>query len=176
MKKQVFWITIFAFLTLGLFGCDKLFPGAKKEPPKEEAVQPQAPVVTGTVIAKVNSMPITLEDLNQEVDAINSQVTADNRPEDKIDTRDKKLKYLKDAMVQRALLYQYALDQGLDKQPAIQHLLEKSKEAILVQALSEDEANKIDVTSTEIQSYYDQYKEQFKNPEERHISEILVET
>lgn len=176
MKRHVFLAAMFGFLILALFGCDKIqLLGIKKAPPKVEVAQEQPPVVTGTPIAKVGNLTITLEDLNQEVDAVNTMVAPD-RPEDKIDTRDKRIKFLKDVLVQRALLYQYALDHGLERQENVQRALERGKEAILVAAVSEEEAKKIDVTSTEIQNYYDQYKEQFKNPEERHILEILVST
>jgi peptidyl-prolyl cis-trans isomerase C len=176
MKKYVVWGAMVVFLTLASAGCDYLqLPGMKKAPPKAEVVAEQPTAVTGTPIAKVNNLSITLEDLNQEVDAVNVMVSPE-RPEDKIDTRDKKIKFLKDVLVQRALLYQYALDHGLDKKENVVRALERGKQAILVAAVSEEEATKIDVTSAEIQSYYDQYKEQFKNPEERHILEILVST
>jgi len=176
MKRNAFLAAIFAFLMLALFGCDKIqLPGMKKAPPKVELVEEQLPALSGTPIAKVNNITVTLEDLNQEVEAVNTMVAPD-RPEDKIDTRDKKIKFLKDVLVQRALLYQHAADLGLEKKENVQRALERGRQAILVAAVSEEEANKIDVTSTEVQSYYDQYKEQFKNPEERHILEILVST
>jgi hypothetical protein len=177
MKRNAFILASIVFFAVAFCGCGKVeLPWVKKAPVKAEApVAEEAPPVIGTVIARVNNTPLTLEDLNQEVDAVNSMVSPD-RPEDKIDTRDKKIKFLKDVLVQRQVLYQYALDEGLERKENVRRALEKGKEAILVAAASEDEANKIDVTSSEIQSYYDQYKEQLKNPEERHVLEILVST
>src|SRR3989338_7261016 len=90
-----------------LIGCENIFP------PKKPKSLPNTPVpaaeVKGTVIARVNNQPITLEDLNSEIETFNSYVPQD-RPEEKIDTRDKKIAYLKNEMIRRVLFAQAALD------------------------------------------------------------------
>lgn len=179
MKCQVSSVkcgVIFSILCLffvGLWGCEKfnLFNPKKVEPKKETP----AMAVKGTIIAKVNNFPITLEDLNQEIEAYNAIVPAD-RPEAKITTREQKLNYLKNEMVRRALLYQEALNRGLDRNEDVLRALEKTKMDILVVELVREEAGKIDVTSKEIEDYYNTYKEQLKEPEERRIREIVVPT
>jgi len=164
-----------AFLLFGLYGCDKIF-GASSKKPVSARRQTQATLpVKGTIIAKVNNTPITLEDLNQEVEAFNAMVPQD-KPEAKITTREKKLDYLKNELVRRALLYQAALDKGLDKKDDVTRALEKTKEDLAVVELVKDEAAKIEVTSAEIEDYYNRYKEQLKEPEERQIREIVVPT
>jgi len=161
------------FLLIFLVGCDKIDFLKPKKTPEQQSAAPIMPVAKGTVIAKVNNMPITLEELNQEVEAYNSMVSAD-KPEAKITTREQKINYLKTEMVRRLLLYQNALDQRLDKKEEVVQGLEKTKQDLLVMALLRQEADKIEVTSKEIEDYYNTYKEQLKEPEQRQILEIAV--
>jgi parvulin-like peptidyl-prolyl isomerase len=123
----------------------------------------------------VNNITLTLEDLNQEVDAYNAMVQAE-KPELKISTREQKVNYLKNEMIRRALFYQYALDKGVDKNEDIVKALDKSKMDLVVMGLLRQETGSIDVSSKEIEDAYNQYKEQFKEPEERQIREIVVST
>lgn len=154
-----------------LAGCEKFFP---KKPVKEiPKAGPQVLEVKGTVIARVNNQPITLEELNEEVENYNKYVPAD-RPEGKIDTRDKKLNYLKNELIRRSLLAQVAADRGLDKKEELQKALNNFKQNLLVAELVKSETENIEATSVEIEDYYNQYKEQLKEPEERRIREIVV--
>lgn len=167
----IFCVSIFL---LSLFtGCEKLgllIP--KKEEPKSTEVTTS---IQGTVIAQVNNVPITLEELNEEIDAYNTMVPED-KPETKITTREQKINYLKNEMVRRILLYQEALDRGLERKEEIRQALNKTKQNLLVVALVREEADKIDVSSKEIEDYYNTYKEQLRSPEERRIREIVVPT
>jgi parvulin-like peptidyl-prolyl isomerase len=172
-RKAVLFSAI-SFMLLTFSGCDKLnFLSPKKEEPKQVV----APVVTvkGTIIAKVNNTPITLEELNEEVDAYNAMVPQD-KPELKVTTREQKMNYLKNDMIRRALLYQDAQDRGLDKSEDVQKSLDKIKQNLLVSQLVRQEADKVDVSSKEVEDYYNTYKEQLKSPEERNIREIAVST
>ena len=171
MKRTNLFLIL--FLISGLIGCEKFnFLNPKKaETKRTEAVL----LVKGTIIAKVNNIPITLEDLNEEIDAYNGMVPAD-RPEAKITTREQKINYLKNEMVRRALLYQQALDRGLERKEEVLRVLEKTKQDLLVVELVRQEAEKVDVSSKEIEDYYNTYKEQLKEPEERRIREIVVLT
>lgn len=172
LKKGILFVLAF-FLIFSL-GCDKI--SALLNPKKAEAKR-AAPtmVVKGTVIAKVNNIPITLEDLNQEVEAYNAMVPQD-KPEAKITTREQKVNYLKNEMIRRALLYQDASDKGLDRNEDVMRAMDKTKMDLLVVELVRQEAGKVDVSSKEIEDYYNTYKEQLKEPEERDIREIVVPT
>ncbi len=170
---QLIVLSAFAFAFSALAGCDKLnFATPKKEEPKKEA-----PVITvkGTIIAKVNNTPITLEGLNEEIDAYNNMVPAE-KPELKITTHEQKVNYLKNDLVRRMLLYQEALDRGLDRTEDVQKAMDKIKQNLLVSQLVRQEADKVDVTSKEVEDYYNTYKEQLKSPEERNVREIVVAT
>jgi peptidyl-prolyl cis-trans isomerase C len=171
MRRQaLLWAIV---LALGLTGCDKLGITSAKKP--EVARQSASPAVKGPIVARVNNMPITLEDLNDDINAYNASVPEDN-PEAKITTRDQKIKYLRDAVIRQALLYQEALDRGLDRNEAVQKALEKTKMDLLVMELVRQEAEKVDVSSKEIEEYYNTYKDQLKEPEQRRVREIMVPT
>jgi parvulin-like peptidyl-prolyl isomerase len=79
-------------------------------------------------------------------------------------------------MVKRLLLYQYALDLGLDRKDNIKEALERTKQDLLVMELVRQEMDKVEVSSKEIEEAYNTYKEQFKEAEERQIREIMVPT
>jgi foldase protein PrsA len=153
-------------------GCENLF--SIKAKIKKKKVQ-TAGAVKGTLIARVNNLAITLEDLNQEIDSYNAMVPKD-KPELKITTTQQKINYLKNEMIRRILLYQMALDKGLDRKDNVRRALEKSKMDLLVVELVKEEAAKVDVTAAEIEDYYNRFKEELKEPEERKIREIVVLT
>lgn len=170
-RKMDFVIVSLAFLTLiGLEGCEK--KAASKLPSPAVSLAP-APEVKGTVIAKINNYPITLEDINAEIDSFNAEIPAD-KSEEKIDSRDKKISYLKEGMIRKIILYQAALSRGLDKKEEIQKAMENFKQSILVAELVREETANIEPTSQEIEEYYNQFKEQMKEPEERRVREIVV--
>lgn len=170
VRCQAVLFFILCLLFTGLYGCEKLDFLKLKKVVKEEV---QYPKVTGTIIARINNLPITLEELNQEIEAYNAMVPED-RPGDKITSRDQKINYLKEQMVRRAILYQEALDRGIDRKEEIIKVLEKTKQDLLVMELVREEAERIDVSSAEIEDYYNQFKEQLKEPEQRQMREIVV--
>jgi len=167
---RVFIFAASLFVALFLFGCDKMgLPGGKtaaKESPSTYQVK-------GTVIAKVNNEPITLEDLDQEVNAYNSTVPEGNS-DAKITTQEQKVNYLKNVLIQRALLAQNAADKGLDRNADVSRILQKTREELLLMALFKEISDTTEVTSKEIEETYSGNKDQFREPEQRKISEIAV--
>lgn len=154
-------------------GCDKIpFPGKGKATLPAKTTTTVA-AVKGTVIAKINNVPVTLQDLNEEIESYNTMVPAD-KPELKITSREQKTSYLKNEMVRRMLLYQNALDKRLDTKEEVLNVLEKTKMDLLVMQLVKDEAEKVDVSSKEIEDYYNTYKDRLRDPEERSMREIMV--
>jgi len=73
-------------------------------------------------------------------------------------------------------LYQEAEKRGLDKSSDVLKGLEDTKQQLLVLQLVKDEMNKVNVSNSAIEDYYNTYKDQFKEPEERRIREIVVAT
>lgn len=173
MKKQFILFLACFLISVVLMGCDKfnLNQSKTKEVVKESGAT--SPAVRGTIIARVNNASIILEDLNKEIEAYNAMVPAD-KPEAKITTRDQKIDYLKNEMVRRVLLYQDALAKGLDRKEEVLQALEKTKQDLLVMELVRKEAENTEVSSKEIEDYYNSYKDQLKEPEERQVREIVV--
>ncbi len=175
--RKLYVIILALFVTVGLLaGCDKLGLLNPKKSSKKPAV-----AVKGTVIAKVAHIPITLEMLNREIDAYNAEIEASGltdqeKKEELIDTREKKLEYLNNFLVRRMVFYQAALDRGLERKEDIRDYLEGTKINFLAQAMQEEIAKNIDVSPTEIDEAYKLYKDQLKEPEERNIREIVVAT
>ena len=177
LKREVVIFSIVGIFCAGMAGCDKLnlSPAKKIE---EKAGIPEV-AVKGPVIAKVNNIPITLEDLNQEIEVYNNSMVAQGKPDQKITTREQKIGYLKNEMVHRYLLYQNALDKGLDRDDDVVRTLQKTKIELLVVALINQEMEKTDVSFNEIQDYYNAYKDQdplIKEPEQRQVREVVVPT
>jgi parvulin-like peptidyl-prolyl isomerase len=114
-----------------------------------------------------------LEELNQEIEGFNSLVSAE-KPEAKITTRDQKIDYLKKEMIRRVLLYQDALIKRLDKKEEVIQALEKTRQDLLVMELVKQETGGMEVSSKEIEDYYNTYKEELKEPEQRQVLEIAV--
>lgn len=173
MKQKLILFAIVGLIFSGILGCDKFNPISGKKEVKVIA----APVLQakGVVIAKVNNISVGLDDLNDEITAYNASVSADH-PETKITTKEQKVNYLKNEIIRRLLIYQNALDKGLDRNDDVKQALEKSKMELLVMQNIKDITQNIDVTSKEVEDYYNTYKDQLKEPEERRISEIVVGT
>ncbi len=173
MNRLVLFLILTSFVFYGLSGCAKKDSSSPNKSAGKKGTADFHFFARGKVVAKVNNIPIGLDDLNQEIEIYNSMVPADS-PELKISTLEKKIDYLKNEMVRRTLLYQVALDRKLDKEEDYIEALEKAKLDILVMELVKREAEDIDLTSREIEDYYNTYKDRFRAPEEISIREIVV--
>ena len=176
MRRNFILCVILGLIFIGVLGCDKIkIPVSKKAEVAEVKVAPSGPQAKGTVIAKVNNISIGLDDLNQEIEIYNANVPED-KPDLKITTKEQKVNYLKNEVVRRTLLYQSAIDKGLDRNEDVITALDKTKMQLLVMELIKQVSQKVDVSSKEIEDYYNTYKEQLKEPEERQIREIVSST
>ncbi|MDD5560998.1 MAG: peptidyl-prolyl cis-trans isomerase [Candidatus Omnitrophica bacterium] len=165
----VILFTVFLFS-----GCDKIPFMDTAKPVKQ--IKQNLPPVGETIVAKVGDFYITASDLNKEVDNFNSLASAQKMDKNKIDTSEKKVKYLRDELVRKYILYQEALDRGLDKKPEIAKELEAAKMNLLIAELLRREIEKIDVSSKEIEDFYEQNKDMLRDPEQRKILEIMTPT
>lgn len=158
-------IALTAFLFLG---CENIPFFPKSKPVKKPPSSNKAPA--GEIIAQVGNFYVTADDLDREVEVYNKLV----QPKDKIDTRDKKINYLRNEVVRKYILYQEALDRRLDGKADLQQALENYKISLLVGELINEEFKKIEVTSEEIESFYDAHKDIFREPEQRRIYELVT--
>lgn len=162
---------IIGIATLSFFGCKKI-----ALPKKENKAEAPQIFVSGTIIAKVNSMPITLEQLNKEIDTFNQVASDPQKGLKKIETKDEKVEYLNKEFIKRYLLYQEALDKKVDTNPEVREALEAVKMQILIAELLKTELASTDISSSEIQEFYDKNKAFLKSPEERRVREIVTDS
>jgi parvulin-like peptidyl-prolyl isomerase len=175
VKSKIILGVMVGLLFVGILGCDKLnFPAKKKEAVKA-VVAPSIIEPRGTIVAKVNNIAIGLDDLNDDITLYNANVPAD-KPELKITTREQKLNYLKNEIIHRLLIYQHALDNGVERSDDVKLAVEKNKRDLMVLQDIKNITKDITVSSKEVEDYYNTYKEQLKEPEERQVSEIVVGT
>ncbi|MBL7150968.1 MAG: peptidyl-prolyl cis-trans isomerase [Candidatus Omnitrophica bacterium] len=169
MPKHRFMLFLLSAVIFVSCGCDKipLLQGIFQKP---QGLQ-KAPY---GAVAKVGGLYITQEDLDSEVKNFNELVTAQQMPQNKIDTREKKTAYLKNDLVRKYILYQEALDRGIENRPEIARALRDAKVSLLVTELLREETAKIEVSSKEIENFYNQNKELLKEPEQRRIFEIVT--
>jgi parvulin-like peptidyl-prolyl isomerase len=173
MFKKLSALFLIFLLLIVLSGCDYL-PFFKTKPQKP--VAGSLPPVGVIVVAKVGNFYVTGDDLNKEVEAYNTLVNAQGMVQNKVDTRDKKIAYLRNEMVRKYILYQESLDRGLDKKEDIVRALENAKISLLVSELLREETEKVNVASKEIEDFYNQNKELLREPEQRKIFEIVTPT
>jgi len=175
VKSKIILFALMSLLFGGIFGCDKFNSFVQKKAEPKTVLQPSIIEPKGPIVAKVNNISIGLDDLNEEIALYNANVPAE-RPETKIVTKEQKVNYLRNEVIRRALIYQHALDKGLERSDEVRQALEKNKRDLMVLQDIKDITKSITVTSKEVEDYYNTYKEQLKEPEERQISEIVVNT
>lgn len=178
MKRLHVLILVIFISTLFLFGCDKIknMFGSSPKPVKVEPV-----AIKGTVIAKIGSQVVTLEELNKEVENYNtsidlSRMSDEEKRNAKIDSREKKVEYFNNALVEQKVFYQAALDRRIDTRDDIVELLSKDKMMLLAQEMQREVIKDVDVTDPEIEEAYNGLKEQLKEPETRKVREIVTRT
>ncbi|KPK97545.1 MAG: hypothetical protein AMJ95_08425 [Omnitrophica WOR_2 bacterium SM23_72] len=180
--QSVKWGVLGIFLagSILFLGCDKIdFLNPRKS---STASKTSTPPVKGTVIAKVNNFPITLEELNRYIHIYNASVdlrqdlTSEQKQALKIDTREKKIDYLKTLLVPQAVYYQAALDRGLDRREEISEGLARYRVAVLSQAMQEEIVKDLQISSAEVEDAYQSNKELFREAEVRRVREIVTRT
>ena len=182
IARGIFMFSLPVFLSvIFLAGCDKM-DFLKPKKPSAVKAQPAASVVKGTVIAKVDNAPVTLEELERQITVYNGIVDSNKEWSEqqkkaaKIDTREKKINYLKNQIIPQSIFYQAALDRGLDRKPEVVEGLERYKIVLLSEMMKNEIYKNIDVSSAEIEEAYNNNKSLFKEPESRKVREFVAKT
>ena len=80
-------------------------------------------------------------------------------------------------LLPRTLVYQAALQEGLDQDSTIAAWLQDKKKSLLLEALRrEDVVQRVEVDSTMARQYYDDHPQMFMELEEIRVAEVLVAT
>lgn len=115
--------------------------------------------------AKVNGDKITKEDVSQIIK--NPRVQFDNLPKD---TQTKIL----DQIINKKLLAQEAIRNGITKDESYQQALKTIKEDLAFQVWQQKELKSIDITEKELKDFYEKNQEKFKVPVKLNARHILV--
>ena len=121
------------------------------------------------VIIKAGSSKLTKQDLQEDLKSFPPQTKAFlSSPEG--------LNRLKDELIKREVLYEEAKKKGLAKSEDFKKRMEEFKKITLINMLLEQELKAVqqDVTEKEAREYYDKHKDEFINPTERRLSQIVV--
>ncbi len=169
-------------LTISLSGCGEgRVPGWFGKPKPKTAIEEEAQLekTAGTLLASANKRVITLEDFNQRIEAYNNEIQVSKdipdsvKPNYLIKTMEDK-KRLLDGMVERELLIAEAIERGLDKDKELVQAINALKEQLLFARVIDSEKVKAIVSTSEIEEYYNLYKDAFAIPEERKVSMIAL--
>jgi parvulin-like peptidyl-prolyl isomerase len=152
-------------LVFSSIGCEKI--------EKIAAAQKSIPKPQGTIIAKVDNLYITAEQLDQEIQNYNQMM---DNPAARITTRQQKLAYLNEELVRRYLFYLDAKSRSVDQRPKVQEILNNLEINVLANQLMQDEIGNITVTSSEVEDFYKLYKDQYQQAEERKVREIATDS
>jgi hypothetical protein len=177
MKKSLVVIFLIAGLAM-VCGCDKL-PDWLSQFNKQKPAQPVTPKAQGMTLASVNGRIITLEEFNEYINAYNSEIEASPNIPDSVKENymlrsvDDKRPILQN-MVERELLIDEAIDRGYNSEQEVIEAMEALKEQLLYAKIISEEQMGVNVTSREIEGYYNMYRDAFTIPEERRVSMIAV--
>lgn len=172
MKKSILIAgMIIVVAGAGFSGCDQINKLSQGSPQKTQAPA-AAPVIEeqpkGTKLANVNGKVITYEEFEQNIK--NLQALA---PDYKIDTFEAR-KDLLNQMVNQELLYQEAKSRDLQNKKEVKDLIGAFTRRAVVDQLLIDTAENVTVPPQEIETFYNQYKDQLSEPEQRKVREIVV--
>lgn len=120
------------------------------------------------ILAEVNGKKITGVDYNLFIDSLNPQLK-------QYFGGDELNKDVVNELVYQALLYEDAMEKGMDKEDEFLQVVEKTKESMLkTYALGKLLAT-AEVKDEDVKKFYEENKDAFKQPESTDASHILVE-
>jgi len=121
------------------------------------------------VLAIVNGSKITEKDIKR------SLLRFPQETQEHYKTEEGKKQFL-EQMISFELIYNYALDNGMEKDPDYIEQMQLIKKDILIQTGIKNIMADIDITQEEIQKYYEDNSQMFKSEETASAKHILVDT
>lgn len=123
--------------------------------------------MSNKVLAKVNGMEITEQDLNFMMETLNPQVLRQFNSEEG-------RKKLLQELINQELFYCNAIDQKMDEEEAFKAELEKIRRTALKQYALRKLLSSVSVTEEEVKAFYDEHKDAYKEEESVAASHILI--
>ena len=174
----VHMLSVMASLAFLIAGCDQL-PWGNKKPvdatpaTAQSSTAPGRPVVApGEVVATVNGVDISKQDVEFRVQELKAMVVNLNRPWTSL-TEDQ-LKGVVDELVNNELMSQDALARGLDRSTDTRRRWEFLRRGFFVQEWILAKQDQFKIGSTDVEQYYEQNKLGFRVPERRRLRQISV--
>ncbi|MDP2940603.1 MAG: peptidyl-prolyl cis-trans isomerase [Candidatus Omnitrophota bacterium] len=170
--KSLFLCSVFLFFVF-LAGCDKLpflsnlFPAKTN---KQSTPTLETPTIQGTLLAKVDNWVLTLEDYNQKIQDLRQVY-----PDFKVESFDDK-KTLLEELIRQQLLVQDAKLRQLDRKKEVSLAVEEFRRGLLVREIINVLTEDIKIEPKEIENYYNQFKDSFRESQQWRVREIVVST
>ena len=167
MKKNIVLFCFFAAILFLFSACDKLSLSTSKP-----ASKAQVQAIKGRLLAQVNEWRVGLEDFEQSLKALEPIAQQSNLDVHSYDFKKRALNEL----VRNALLAEEAKSRGLDKDPDVLAALDSYKQNLLAQKVVAEAIKSLNVTDVEIENFYNQNPDYFRQPEQVKVREIVVST
>lgn len=183
--KIVCGIAVGIVVLMSVAGCEKLtslFSGGQEEatatPANPSAPSPgsvvRPPVLPGDVIATVNGVSISKADVELRVEELKALVANMGQPWTPLTAE--QLEAVVDELVNNELMNQEAVARGLDRQLATQRRFEFLRRTFFAQEWLRWNNQRLDVSSTEVEQYYQANQLGFRTPERRKSRQLTVAT
>ncbi len=157
--KQITWALSIGLLGFALACCGGGGAGGSHS---DHDFSSKSSVDIGTKLASVDGMEIGTNDFDRQAKRL--------RPRDTGEIDDEFKQEVMDELVNEGLLYQEALRQGIDRDPKIRKMMVNT-------LLKRDVYGTLDpneITDEELQTYFDEHKDEFVVPEKVQIKRILI--
>jgi len=167
-------------LLLGLAGCDKLQKSHAAETPKSSAASPSASVMPkpsvpkDQVVARVNNAVISKRDMELIIQNLKAAVQASGQTWTPLTPEN--LRELLNGLVLAELKAQEAVDRGLSRDAEVQYRQALLFRNFFAQQWDQHQREHLNVSDDEIKQFYESNPWYFRQPEERQLREIVVET
>jgi len=124
-------------------------------------------LISSEVLATVDGKAITKEDINSILQI--RHMSFDKLPK-------KQQKALLNKLIERELLFKEAKKSGVEKDPKFIQQLENYKKDLAIRVWMDKIYERTLISDSEANKYYQNHKEEFKQPEQVHARHILVKT
>ncbi|MBP9855352.1 MAG: peptidyl-prolyl cis-trans isomerase [Candidatus Omnitrophica bacterium] len=136
--------------------------------PAQSTTQSQSKPASGNELARVGSWTITVEEFNERLKALKEVI-----PEFDSSSKEAK-KLVLDELIRQQLLVVEAEKTGLDKNKDIVSALEEFRRTLIVREAAKNLIEKIVVTDQDAQDFYNSKKDEFVEPSQYKVREIVL--
>ncbi|MCK4325995.1 peptidyl-prolyl cis-trans isomerase [bacterium] len=133
--------------------------GAGRKPPRKE----------GEILASVNDEVLTLKEFNRQFEKMLLPWQIRGREEEAKEG-------IVEQWIETQLLLQEAKRRGINGKPDLLEKLREMEKMMIIQALVQEEMDKVKVSHKEVRGYFKQHQDRFRTPETARIKHILVKT